>query len=391
LGPDLVNACIFCAGMLLGLDMTPRNGLGAELGFSYATLARRYEIASVRVDTSDVTPKFLLAGMGYARPARDGLGAGTPELEWRLRIGFATSHDEQELKADPDLGIERIIADGTGRYENFALLGRLPIGARDSVEIAGERRSDKATDVINIGGSNQALSESRDISAERNDFAIGWRHRWTGFEAEGAFRILKASGFNATANSFQDASGVIYGGEAEARWVPGPWTVVLHGERISGSLDVHRESLPDFHDRDASLPALLSAVRLGVGYAWPRTQVMVTGTYGREKLPFVSLAPTGTETIAYDSGFDPASDNEEFYGDIAVRYAFTSAIRVRLGLRMAWGDETLTLTDSGGTRPPRTLDILRRGIFGGSFSDPLGSPEFGFFLGADFAIGTPSP
>ena len=103
MGPDLVNACIFCAGMLLGMDLQPRNGLGAELGFSYATLARRYEIGDVRVDTSDVTPKFLLAGIGWAREAPGGLGAGTPEKEFRLRIGFATSHDEQELKAFPEV------------------------------------------------------------------------------------------------------------------------------------------------------------------------------------------------------------------------------------------------------------------------------------------------
>jgi hypothetical protein len=389
MGPDLVSACIFCAGMLLGMDLPPRNGLGAELGFSYATLARRYDVSDVRVDGSDVTPKFLLAGMGWARPAGGDLGAGTPELEWRIRVGFATSHDEQELKADPDLGILPIITDGTGRYENFSLLARYPFGSRDSIEIAGERRSHKATDLVNIGGSNQTLSEARDISAERNDFAIGWRHRWTGLEAEGAFRIAKVSGFNATANSFQDASGVIYGGELEVRWRPGPWTFVLHGERVAGDLDVHRESQPDFHDRDSSLPAALSAVRAGVAYSWPRTEVMLTGTYGKEKLPFLSLASTGTETVAIDSGFDPASVNDEFYGDLAVRWAVNPAIRIRLGLRMAWGDETMTLTDSAGVRPTQRLDIARRGIFGGSLSDSFGSPEFAFFLGADFAIGTP--
>jgi hypothetical protein len=389
LGPDLVSACIFCAGMLLGMDLAPRDGLGAQLGFSYATLARRYDVSDVRVDGSDVTPKFLLAGMGWARPAAGNLGAGTPELEWRIRIGFATSHDEQELKADPEVGIARIITDGTGRYENFSLLGRYPFGSRDSFEVAGERRSHKATDVIDIGGANQTLSESRDISAERNDFAIGWRHRWSGLEAEGAFRIAKVSGFNATANSFQDASGVIYGGEAEVRWRPGPWTFVLHGERVSGDIGVHRESQPDFHDRDSSLPATLSAVRVGVAYSWPRTELMLTGAYGKEKLPFLSLAPTGTETVAIDSGFDPASDNDEFYGDLAVRYAINPAIRIRLGLRMAWGDETMTLTDSAGVRPTQRLDIARRGIFGGSLSDSFGSPEFAFFLGADFAIGTP--
>ena len=51
----------------------------------------------------------------------------------------------------------------------------------------------------------------------------------------------------------------------------------------------------------------------------------------------------------------------------------------------------MTLTDSAGVLPTQTLDVLRRGIFGGSLSDPLGSPEFTFFIGADFSIGAPQP
>jgi hypothetical protein len=56
MGTELISACIFCAGLLLGSDLRPRNGLGAELGFSYATLARRYDVTENRVDGSDVTP-----------------------------------------------------------------------------------------------------------------------------------------------------------------------------------------------------------------------------------------------------------------------------------------------------------------------------------------------
>jgi hypothetical protein len=51
----------------------------------------------------------------------------------------------------------------------------------------------------------------------------------------------------------------------------------------------------------------------------------------------------------------------------------------------------VTLTDSAGLRPTQILDVSRRGIFGGSLSDPLGSPEFAFYIGADFSIGTPAP
>ena len=32
MGIDLVSACIFCAGLLLGMDMTPRNGLSGQIG-----------------------------------------------------------------------------------------------------------------------------------------------------------------------------------------------------------------------------------------------------------------------------------------------------------------------------------------------------------------------
>ncbi|HWZ84808.1 MAG TPA: hypothetical protein VN032_01320, partial [Thermoanaerobaculia bacterium] len=84
MGTDLVSACIFCAGWLLGMDLAPSNGLTGQMGFSYATMARRYDVTPERVDSSDVTPKFVLVGMGNAWPAAAGLGAGTPESEWRV-------------------------------------------------------------------------------------------------------------------------------------------------------------------------------------------------------------------------------------------------------------------------------------------------------------------
>jgi len=389
-GIELVSACVFCAGMLLGVDLPPRPGLGAELGFSYSTLARRYEIGTT-IDTSDITPKFVLVGMGDARFAAGGLGAGTPEFEWRARAAFGTSHDEQARRAQPDLGLERVLANGTGRAENFALLVRIPVTRADSVEVAGEGRNNRSTDVVNIGGENQEFSEARNLSSQRIDIAAGWRHRWPGLEAAAAFRWTKPSGYNATAQSFQDASGQMFGAQAEARWRPGPWTFVLSGEYASGSLDVHRESFPDFEDRDSELSATLAAARLSAGYSWTRSDLWLSATYDREKLPFVSLAVLGTETVAFDEGFDPASDNEELFFDLAFRYAFSPAIRARVGARLAWGDETVTLTDSAGILPTQTLDVLRRGIFGGSLSDPLGSPEFTFYIGADFAIGAPKP
>lgn len=389
MGPDLVSACIYCAGMLLGMDLSPRMGLSTDIGFSYATLARRYDVSADRVDASDVTPKFILIGIGNARGAREGLGAGTPEFEWRARVAFAPSHDEQEIKASPEL--ERINTDGTGRYENFALVLRFPLGARDSVEIAANRRNHSATDLINIGGENLEFSEERTLSAERIDIAAGWRHRWKGLEAEVALRWVKPNGSNNTARVFHRASGALLGGELEVRWHLGGWTALAHGERMSGSLDVHRESFPAFDDRDASLDASLEAYRLGVGYSWPRTDLMLTATYDRQHLPFVALSVLGTETVAFDSGFDPDSIVKQVFWDLAFRYAVTPAIRARVSIRMAWGDETVRLTDSAGVLPGRTLDVARRGIFGGGLSGPLGAPEPTLFIGADFSVGAAAP
>ena len=390
MGIDLVSACVFCAGMLLGTELMPRPGLGGDLGFSYATMARRYEIGDT-VDTSDVTPKFVLVGMGYARFPTGGLGAGTPEFEWRARAAFGTSHDEQARREQPELGLPRVDSNGTGRAENFALLVRLPLTRSGSLEVAGEGRNNRSTDVINVGGENQELTEARDLSSQRIDMSAGWRQRWCGLEAMAAVRWDKPSGYNATARTFQDASGNLFGGEAEIRWNPAPWTFVLHGEYMSGDLDVHRESFPQFADRDTEEKATLQAYRLSAGYSWTRSDLMLSTTYDRQELPFVSLAVLGTELVAFDEGYDPFSDNEEIYLDLTFRYAFSPAIRARVGARLGWGDETVTLTDSAGTLPTQILDVRRRGIFGGSLSDPLGSPEFTFFIGADFAIGTPAP
>src|SRR5689334_25355088 len=120
MGSDLVSACIFCGAFLLGSPLPPAPGLSSEMGFAYATLARRYDVTEDRVDGSDVTPKFLLIGLGEAWAAKDGLGAGTPAGEWRVRIAFAPSHDEQERKEQAEEDIERIVSKGTGRYENFS-------------------------------------------------------------------------------------------------------------------------------------------------------------------------------------------------------------------------------------------------------------------------------
>ena len=389
MGIDLVSACVFCAGFLLSGELSPRDGLSTEIGLSYATLARRHPpVGDVPYDDSDVTPKFVLIGLGDAHPARGDLGAGTPAFEWRVKVAFGPSHDEQSFPSGSEVE-SPVSATGTGRYENFSLLGRIPVGARDSVELAIDRRSEKATDVINIGGSEHSFSEERTLSAERGDGAVGWRHRWPNAEVAAAARYTKLTGFNATAGAYYSASGGVWGADVEGRLRQGPWTFLVFAEGMTGSIDVVEESAPAFEARHPSGDTQLGAARLGVGYTWDRTDLWVTATYDRERLPFVALAVLGSETVAFDSGFHPDSNNREFFGDVWLRYAFTPAIRARLGMRLATGTETMTLTDGVSNRPPVTYDVQRRGRFGGGISRTIGWPELTFFLGADFAIGAP--
>ncbi len=60
---------------------------------------------------------------------------------------------------------------------------------------------------------------------------------------------------------------------------------------------------------------------------------MVTATYDREHLPFVSLAVLGTETVAFDTGFDPDSLDKEYFYELNMRYNLNPAIRIEVALR----------------------------------------------------------
>jgi len=383
MGTDLLSACIFCAGFLFGAERAPFAGVGGEFAVSYATLARRYDIGGGKDDISDVTPKFVLIGIGGARAAGDGFGAGTPAGEWRLRVALAPSHDEQNQR--PIEGIGRTIATGTGRYENFAVLLRYPLTARDSIEAAWNRRSESATDLLNLGGQNFVFSEQRVLSAERVDVALGWRHRWRGFEAALSANLVRPNASDTTAGSFSITSGkTLAGGGAEARALAGQWTILASAQRASGSVPVHEESAPRFAARDFDAPASLEAYRIGAGYSWARTDVFLVATYDRSRLPFVALAVLGTEAVAIDGGFHPDSRSRQLLLDLSVARSLSRGSRVRAFLRWALGDETVTLTDSAGVAPERRLDVRRSGLFGRGLSGTLGSPELTFGLGADF-------
>lgn len=383
MSPDLVSACVFCAGLLLGIEAPPWSGFGAEIGFSYGTAARRFEPAPGRLDLSDVTPKFVLVGAGGARQAAQDLGAGTPAAQWSIRVALGPSHDEQ---TQLPYSTENVVTTGTGRYENFSLLARLPVGARDSIEAGAIRKTHKATDLVHLGGERFVLGEERTLSAERIDLGIGWRHRWPGLEAAVSARYVKPSGSTGTTATFRIAGSPLYGAGLELRARRGRWTVWAAAERVSGSLTVHEESVPDFRPRNDSRDASLEAWRLGALWSGMRTEALASATWDRSRLPFVSLAPLGTETVLFEQGFSSDSRARQVFADVTVRHAIASAVRIRASLRLGYGNETVSLRDPDGTRPTRRLHVTRTGVFGAGLSRALGSPEATLFLGADLRV-----
>jgi hypothetical protein len=233
------------------------------------------------------------------------------------------------------------------------------------------------------------FSEERSLTAERIDITLGARHRWNHVEAAAGVLWSKVAGFNASANAFHHATGRLWGWRAEARWRSGCWSAQADDQRFSGRFDVHRESFPSFAARDTEEPGALETYRLGVGYSWPRLELVASATYDREHLPFVALSVLGTEAVAFDQGFNPDSRMKEWFYEATARYAVSKAFRIVTTLRLGWGSETVLLTDSAGVLPPQTLDVKRRGIFGGGISNGLGEPEPTLFIGADFSIGVP--
>lgn len=386
MGTDLFSACVLCAGLLLGVELPPLPGTSAEIVAAYATFQREVSLGGGRRDVSDVTPKFVGVGLRGARAAPEGFGAGTPTREWRLRLALGPSHDDQE-QTPKEPG--RTTARGTGRYENMAGLYRHPFG-RGSVELAWNRRTHKATDLVNLGGENFELGEQRVISAERVDIALGWRHRFRGLELAASGRLTRPDTANATARAFHASKGALWGGGLDARFQRGSWTAWLAGERVSGDIDVHEESFPTFASRDFSSEARLESAGLGVAWSSGRTDISLSVARDRSKLPFVALAVSGIETDQFDGGFHPESRSDETIWDLSVRHEVSPGARVRLFVRAIQGDETVTLSDSGGREPDRRLRVRRRGEIGKGttiLNKELGSPQFVLGVSAEFSIG----
>ena len=383
MGSDLVSACIFCSMFLFAPDPARLSGYSTELAASYSTLGRRTEPEPGLLDRSETTGKFIGIGAGFSRPAPAGLGAGTPELEWRARIVFAPSHDEQ---AEAGAWSDPIVAKGTGRDENFSLLLRYPVGARGSIEAAVSRRYNESTDLLTRGAGDASRLQERDLSADRTDWGLGWRHRFHRFEAALGVRNASPKGSHKSYGAFQITHGTFWGAEGEVRVSGERWTLGLSGEEAAGSLEVVEKNQPAFLKREFAARARLQAVSLAGSYRFEKNDVSLSVTYENSRLPFVSLAVTGFETAEFEQGYHPDSRTHQ----TAVRLEFgrrlLPAFRVKAFLRAAYGSESVRLTDPDAVLPERKLSIDREGKYGAGFSKWLGSPEIAIGVGADFGF-----
>ena len=376
--------CVWCASVLLGTGFTPPPGITAEIGGSYSTIQRKYETPPDAPDYSNVTAKFVLIGVRGVWPAAGDLGAGTPAREWRVRLALAPAHNDQVQLPSGALGLTT--AYGTGRFENFAVLYRQPLGAADSLEVGWTRHKNDSTDGINLGGSHYTLSEQRLLYSSRDDWGLGWRHRFRGLEVAVAGRLTQINSSDATSLFSGAYSGNLWGGDAEVRWRQGRWTVQAEGVYVSGNPSLSEESYPDFAKRNFSAPASLTNARAMVVYSWPKTDLTVSYVYNGNHLPFTTFAILGAEVNALESGFHADSRANLSSLCFAARTLIGAGVRLWVGTQLTVGNENLELTDAYGTRPSRTLPVKWQETASPDRNHGKG-PGYTIAGGAEFSIG----
>ena len=375
--PDLITACVFCGMSLLRSGLPYPGGLAAEFGASYATLERRDDGGTVlQNDASDVTPKFLLIGMGSSRAADGALGAGTPAKEWFARLAIANSHDEQSQSFRVS---EPVVATGTGRYENFEVGARLPVGAADSIEAAVAQRVHKIVDLVNLGESKFQFSEERNLFAQRVDVALGWRHRFVHAEIAAAAGLVRPEGQYNTAFVYRQGKEWMPGASIEGRWRHGTFSLGVSAEGFAADMAVHEERMPDFAHVSYSRRATLAAASIFAARTWGPTDLYFSVGGDWSRLPFVAVSVLGEETRFFDAGYRPLSRTKEIVWDLEARHKIAPGVHLRAYVRVMQGNETVGLSDPDGVLPPMELRVRRGGTF------PI--TQFVLGGGADFVIG----
>ncbi len=371
---DLFGACVFCAAWLLGGDGPAPPSFSADIVAAYSSLQRQNRTAGATGDDrSDVTAKFTAIGLRYARPAPSGLGAGTPESEFRVLVSFPNSHDEADQGAGaPD----RIIATGEGRYENYSALFRHRVSESNSIEAGFEQRRLRITDLVNLGGSKFQVSEERDLTSERIDYFLGARHRWRDLEVAAAWNHATIQGKNNTAMSLVSGRGHLDGAVAEVRGRRESWVASLTAEGLSGSIPVTTEFQPDFTSRTASRTAWTEALAATLSRSAGKWDGSASLFLDRSRLPFVSLAVLGDETRAFDAGARPDSRTREWGYELSLRREVAPGVWPRIFYRVVHGNETVSLIGPSDTT---SLSVRRGATFPGN--------QFVAGVGAQFNIG----
>ena len=385
MGLDLVSVCVFCATVFFGTALPPQPGFSAEIGGSYSTLQRKYDTPPDAPDFSNVTGKFVLIGVRQVWPAAESLGAGTPAREWRIRLALAPAHSDQSQFPAGEPGLTN--ANGTGRFEDFAVLYRHPLSLADSIEVAWVQHKNESTDGVNLGGSRFTLSEQRILGSVREDVGVGWRHRFPGLEIAIAGRYTSIDASNTTALFSGGYQGPLWGGDADLRWRRGPVTVQAEGVWLTGSPRVSEESVAGGFVSQVSHPTMsLKSAGATVVYSWPKTDLLASYVYNANRIPFTTFAMLGIEQTALEAGFHADSRaNVSVFGFMA-RTAIGSGIRVYAGAQLTTGSENLLLTDTAGIQPSKTLhvswDETANPTTGGGHG-----PGYVITAGAEFSIG----
>jgi hypothetical protein len=385
MGIDLVSVCVFCASVLLGSALPPPPGLSAEIGGSYSTLQRKYDTPPDAPDFSNVTGKFVLIGARQSWPSANDLGAGTPAREWRVRLALAPGHNDQSQLPEGEPGLTN--ANGTGRLENFAVLYRHPLDLADSIEIGWVQHKNDSTDGINLGGSRFTLSEQRILGSYREDFGLGWRHRFCGLEMSIAGRYSAIDASNTTALYSGAYKGHLWGGNAEVGWRRGPVTVQAEGVWLTGNPRISEESVAGGFVSQVSHPAMsLKSAGATVVYSWPKTDLLASYVYNANHIPFTSFAVLGIEQTALEAGFHADSRANLSVFGVTARTAIGAGVRVYIAAQLTTGSENVQLTDSAGILPSRTLHV-----HWGETATPAaaGGQGLGYVVtaGAEFSIG----
>lgn len=385
MGIDLVSVCVFCATVLLGTALPPPPGISAEIGGSYATLQRKYDTPPDAPDFSNVTGKFVLIGVRQAWPAAEDLGAGTPAREWRARLALAPGHSDQSQFPAGEPGLTN--ANGTGRFEDFAALYRQPLGVADSIEIGWVQHKNDSTDGINLGGSRFTLSEQRVLGSQREDFGLGWRHRFRGLEVALAGRYTAIDATNTSALYSGGYEGHLWGGNAEIRWRCGPVTVLAEGVWLTGNPTISEESVAGAFVSQVSHPAMsLKSAGATVVYSWPKTDLLASYVYNANHIPFTTFAVLGIEQTALEAGFHADSRANLSVFGFTARTAIGAGVRVYVATQLTTGSENVLLTDTAGIQPSKTLHVRWDETANPTTGSGHG-PGYTITAGAEFSIG----